>query len=65
MHPCAVGGGEERGRLLEGEAVARSSGLAFGGLDERGDVASDEVPGLGVPDGAGRRIVAMATAALE
>jgi len=44
--------------LLQGEAIARPTGLAFRSLDERGDVTADKVPGLCMSYGAGQRVVA-------
>jgi hypothetical protein len=58
VHPGIGGGGQERGGLAEGQAFAGPPGLAFGGVDERGDVAPDKVAGLGVADGPGDRVVA-------
>jgi hypothetical protein len=34
-HPCASGGGQDGGRLLQREALVRSSGPPFRGIDER------------------------------
>jgi len=50
-------GGEERGRLLQSEALTRPSCLSFGGIDEHSDVPSDEIPGLRVPYRPGQRVM--------
>ena len=57
-HPDVLCRAEQCGRLLESEALAGSSGLALRSIDEGGDVALDEVSGLGVTNGTGQSVVA-------
>lgn len=57
VHPRALGNGQQRGRLLEGEALARPPRLSLRRVNECGDVPPYAVPRLGVPDRAGQRVV--------
>ena len=45
-------------RLAGGSGSCWAARLAFGGVDEGGDVAGDQVAGFGVADGPGERVVA-------
>ena len=53
----ARGRPEQCGRLFSRKALARSAGLPMRGVYEGSDVAADIIPGFGVPDGAGQRVV--------
>ena len=58
VHPGVVSRGQERGCLVHGQALAGPPGLSLRGVDEPGDVAPDQIAGLGVPYRPGQRVVA-------
>ena len=56
VHARALGGGQQGLRLLQREALRRPARPAPRGLHQGGDVASDEIVGLGVPDSPVQRV---------
>ena len=57
VHPGADGSRQERGGLVQGQALARPPRLPFRGIDQGGDVAADQVAAFSVADRAGQCVV--------
>ncbi len=50
--------GQERGGLVQGQALARPPRLPFRGISQGGDVTADQIAAFGVADRAGQCVVA-------